>query len=99
VQVSAGGGGTQSRWSPDGKELYYISDDRQLMAVAVHAKDATLELSVPRPLFRTRMRAPRFALFQYDVSPDGKRFLINSLPREDAAAPLTVVTDWTALGK
>ena len=33
------------------------------------------------------------------VTPDGKRFLINSLPREDAAAPFTLVTDWTALGK
>ncbi|HSE48689.1 MAG TPA: protein kinase [Terriglobales bacterium] len=98
LQVSPGGG-TQSRWSPDGSELFYVNEDKRLMAVSVREKGGTLELSTPRPLFRTRMRASRFALFQYDVSPDGKRFLINSIPREDAAAPLTLVTDWTQLGK
>jgi eukaryotic-like serine/threonine-protein kinase len=98
VQVSTGSG-TQPRWSPDGKELYYVSPDKELMAVSVSTAGGKFESSAPRPLFRTRMHASRFALFQYDVSLDGKRFLINSLPREDAAAPLTLVTDWTALGK
>jgi hypothetical protein len=42
------------------------------------------------------MHATRYAIFQYDVSHDGKRFLINSLPREDAAAPLALLTDWSA---
>jgi hypothetical protein len=35
-------------------------------------------------------------LFQYAVTPDGQRFLINSLPREDAAAPLTLLSNWQA---
>jgi hypothetical protein len=69
------------------------------MAVTVNVTGGRFEPSAPHPLFRTRMHASRFALFQYDISPDGKRFLINSLPREDAAAPLTLVTDWTQLGK
>jgi hypothetical protein len=34
-------------------------------------------------------------LFQYDVTDDGQRFLINSLPREDAATPLTLLVNWT----
>ena len=33
-------------------------------------------------------------LFQYNVTKDGERFLINSLPREDAAVPLTVTFNW-----
>ncbi|MBI2678141.1 MAG: serine/threonine-protein kinase [Candidatus Koribacter versatilis] len=98
TQISAGGG-TQPRWSPDGKELYYISVGKELMAVSIRVNGGVLEASAPQVLFRTRMHAPRYSLFQYDVSPDGKRFLINSLPREDAAAPLTLITDWTALGK
>ncbi|HTK94519.1 MAG TPA: protein kinase [Terriglobales bacterium] len=98
VQVSAGSG-TQSHWSADGKFLYYVSVDKELMEVAVSSGRGGFQASAPRRLFRTRMHSPRYALFQYDVSKDGKRFLINSLPREDAAAPLTLVTDWTALGK
>ena len=98
VQVSAGSG-TQPQWGPDGKELFYIGDDKSLMVVSVATKDGTTEFSAPRALFRTRMHAQRYALYQYAIAPDGQRFLINSLPREDAAAPLTLVTDWTQLGK
>ncbi len=68
------------------------------MAVSVKA-GATLEAGTPTPLFRTRIHGARLALFQYSVSSDGKRFLINSLPREDAAAPLTLLTDWTSQSK
>ena len=88
-------GGTQSRWSPDGKELYYIGMGKELMAVSIRAEGGKLLVSPPRVLFRTRMHAARYAIFQYDVSRDG-RFLINSLPREDAAAPLALLTDWSA---
>ena len=69
------------------------------MAVRFH-QGGKLVVSPPRMLFRTRMHASRYAIFQYDVSRDGKRFLINSLPREDAAAPLTLLTNWQAqIGK
>ena len=48
----------------------------------------------PRVLFQTRIVAPVFLTFQYDVSPDG-RFLINSFP-SNSSAPLTLLTGWTA---
>ena len=44
----------------------------------------------PTSLFQTRIIASRIVLFQYAVSPDGKRFLINSTP-SIGAAPLTVL--------
>jgi hypothetical protein len=53
--------------------------------------------SAPRVLFQTRIVAPVFLTFQYDVSPDG-RFLINSFP-STSSAPLTVLTGWTTLVK
>jgi eukaryotic-like serine/threonine-protein kinase len=37
-----------------------------------------------------------FLVMEYDVSPDGQRFLVNSLPREDSAAPLTILANWAA---
>jgi serine/threonine protein kinase len=95
VQISTTGGG-QARWRPDGKELYYIADDKRLMAVSVKVGQKGLEASPPTPLFQTRIHGARYALFQYAVSADGQRFLVNSLPREDAAAPMMLLTDWTS---
>ena len=52
---------------------------------------------VPRALFQTRVVAPNFVLFQFDVTADG-RFIINSF-RSDYSSPLTLLTGWTALLK
>jgi eukaryotic-like serine/threonine-protein kinase len=94
VQISAGMG-SQARWRhADGREIYYIAPDKRLMAVPLTERDGTLEAGTPVPLFQTRIVYPRLVLFQYDVTPDGRRFLINSLPREDSAAPLTLLSNW-----
>jgi eukaryotic-like serine/threonine-protein kinase len=94
VQVSAGFG-SQARWRrADGREIYYIAPDKRLMAVPMSERDGTIEAGTPIPLFQTRIVQPRLVLFQYAVTPDGQRFLVNSLPREDSAAPLTVLSNW-----
>jgi hypothetical protein len=46
-------------------------------------------------LFQTRVIAPNFTIRQYDVSVDGKRFIVNSLPPA-GTVPLTLLTGWTA---
>jgi eukaryotic-like serine/threonine-protein kinase len=51
-----------------------------------------LKAGVPHALFQTRIIAPRIVLFQYAVSVDGKRFLINSLPA-GGTAPITVLVN------
>ena len=94
VPISDGSGG-QPRWRGDGKEIFYIAPDKKLMAVQLALKNETLEPGPPKALFQTRIVRPSFVLFQYDVTADGQRFLINSLPREDAAAPLTLLSNWT----
>jgi hypothetical protein len=96
IQISSNGG-AQPRWSHDGKRqrLFYIQPDKKLMEVEFDAEKGTA--SVPRVLFQTRIVAARLAFFQYDVASDG-RFLINSFP-SDSAAPLTLLTGWTALLK
>jgi Tol biopolymer transport system component len=93
-ELITGEPGAQLRWRGDMTELFYIRGDRSLMAVPLTRRGSALEAGTPVPLFRTRIVQPRLVLFQYDVTPDGQRFLINSLPREDAAAPLTVLVNW-----
>jgi eukaryotic-like serine/threonine-protein kinase len=92
LQVSTRGG-AQPRWSADGKTLFFIAPDRKLMEVKMAVLGGKILPGVPRPLFQTRITAPNFAFFQYDVDRKNDRFLINSIRPE---APLTLVTSWGA---
>ena len=51
------GGGTQPKWSLDGRELFYVGADSMIMAVAVHATAGgdTLDPGPPVPLFKSRL--------------------------------------------
>jgi serine/threonine protein kinase/Tol biopolymer transport system component len=86
-------GGYEPRWRADGGELYYLSEDRKLMAVSVGSGPA---FGVPKPLFQTRVSAGVTAnRTHYVASRDGRRFLVNQ--SVDAAPnPITVVLNWTA---
>ncbi len=86
-------GGSQPRWSRDGKTLFFTAPDRKLMAVEIAVDGGQLLPGVPRALFQTRITAPNFNLFQYDLDRKNNRFLINSMKPN---APLTLVTNWPA---
>ena len=89
-------GGLQPRWSPDGRELYYVTPDARLMAVALRVRDeATIEAASPVPLFQTRISGAVTggSAMEYDVSSDG-RFLMNTVV-EQAAAPITLIVNRT----
>lgn len=94
-QVSTGGG-AQPVWSQDGKELYFISPLKQLMAATVKLGPPSApaaQVDTPQPLFDSRMfgtvygTSPRYAHL-----PDG-RFLVVAYSERDAS-PLTVVLNW-----
>jgi hypothetical protein len=99
-QISTSGG-SSPRWRPDGKELFYVSADRKLMAVPVKL-GATIEAGTPQPLFPLSP-FPGFAsaLSFYAPMRDGQRFLVNAPAGGEAAAapPFTVVTNWQAAFK
>ncbi|MDQ5856733.1 MAG: protein kinase [Acidobacteriota bacterium] len=91
-QVSTGGG-SQPRWRGDGRELFYVSDDRKIISVDVRT-GTELETGTPHPLFQTRILPLVEARNHYDVSADGQRFLVNSRRLEDATLPIHVVVGW-----
>jgi Tol biopolymer transport system component len=93
AQVSTGGG-TQPRWRPDGRELFYLAPDGKMMSVSIRGND-TLETDAPRPMFNTPLD-PRALRQTYAVSPDGQRFLLQ-MPSASSSSTLTVVLNWPGL--
>ncbi len=91
-QVSRNGG-TEPRWRGDGKELFFLASDNKLMAVTVNAKESSLEIGNAQPLFETRPATTPGT--HYDVTRDGKRFLID-MAEEGSSAPITLVVNCTA---
>ncbi len=87
-------GGQWARWSRDGKQIFYLTLDYKLVAVDVSARGDEFVAGIPRILFQANPR--RTPAWQFDVSPDGKRFLINSAAEQTEAAPLTLVHSWEA---
>jgi Tol biopolymer transport system component len=92
------GGGAQPRWGNDGKELFYIAFDEQLMAVPIApAPDLrSVDSGTPVPLFRTSVggAVQGAAGQQYVVSRDGRRFLMATVPEEPETPPIIVVLNW-----
>ncbi len=86
-------GGYEPRWRGDGGEIYYLSEDRKLMAVSVGPGPS---FGVPKVLFQTRVPAGVTAnRVHYVPSRDGRRFLVNQ-SGDAAPNPITVVLNWTA---
>jgi serine/threonine protein kinase/dipeptidyl aminopeptidase/acylaminoacyl peptidase len=92
-QVSAAGG-ILPRWRQDGKEIFYMGPDGQLMAAEIEAKGGGLEVGQVRPLFRAIGVMQSNPL--YDVSADGQHFLLRTYPEQKSGDPLTLVQNWTA---
>jgi serine/threonine protein kinase/Tol biopolymer transport system component len=91
-QVSTNGG-SEPRWRRDQQEIYYLSEDRKLMAVAV-GRGSTF--GIPKMLFQTRAPAGVNAFrTNYVPSNDGKRFLVNT-QIDQPPTPIAVVLNWTA---
>ncbi len=92
-QISTGGGRVP-RWRRDGKEIFFLKfPEKTLMAAEVQA-GSTFSVGEPKALFQTQVRGTDFGT-HYDVSPDGSRFLINTLVDDGMVEALTVVQNWT----
>jgi hypothetical protein len=89
-------GGKLPVWRRDGTELFFVAADGSMMASAVKTGGAEFEFDPPKPLFKTRMLGWIGNAHEYDVSPDGQRFIIGTLIGDTKAQPPTVILNWMA---
>ena len=93
-QVSVNGG-KQPRWRRDGKELFFVEDDIRLMAVSVATAGEGVALGQPQRLFESQdLNFRAFTWPEYEVSPDGQRFLTSTLVDPDVPPTMRVVLNW-----
>jgi len=88
-------GGNWPEWHHDGEELFYVASDDKIMAAAISEQGSNLSIGKVQGLFQTNYSAGPG--WDYDVSPDGKKFLVISQGAEQVAQPLTLVVNWPAL--
>jgi serine/threonine protein kinase len=92
------GGGTEPRWSRDGKELFYLAG-QTLMSVPV-TLTPTFSLGPPVKLFDTPVQSGYTNESDiWQVSPDGKRFLMLPADAGQSGPELRVIVNWQALLK
>jgi eukaryotic-like serine/threonine-protein kinase len=83
-------GGTQPLWSRNGKEIFYRVGNKMMVVNVTAGVD--LALSQPRQLFEQRYVFQNVSLANYDVSPDGQRFVM--IKDEAGSGRLNVVLNW-----
>ena len=87
-------GGTEPVWNTNGGELFYRSVDK-MMAVDI-ATQPSFAAGKPRMLFEGHYLPTPATFPNYDVSPDGQRFLMLRPNEQAQAAPtqINVVLNW-----
>jgi Tol biopolymer transport system component len=87
-------GGDQPRWRSDGKELLYMGADQKVMSLS-HESGPPFDDVMATPLFT--VTPIRSIEPQYDVEPDGQRFVVALPPPDESRLPLTLLLNWTRL--
>jgi serine/threonine protein kinase len=87
-------GGRQVRWGASATELFYVAPDARLMSVSLTPSPdgRTVDAATPVPLFVAKILSVPVGggVVEYDVTWDGKRFLMNTLV-EHANSPITLI--------
>ena len=92
-QISATGG-TNPTWNRNGRELFYLDAEGNMVAVPVLA-GATFQTGQPRVLFGTGPYESNPWGRMYDVAPDGQRFVMIR-GETDAAVHVVIVFNFLA---
>ena len=95
LQVSVAGGSMPS-WRGDAKELYYLTPDNKLVAAEMKEANGSLRVVATKTLFQTAAAPTRTGGSPYDVTPDGKQFLVDTQSSDQTSAVLNVVLNWMA---
>ena len=94
IRVSLNGGG-QPKWRGDSRELFFVTRENLLMAVAIDGEASRAEVGLPEELFTIEwIEGPGYD--DYALSADGERFLVKTAA--DRVEPeLQIITNWTGL--
>jgi Tol biopolymer transport system component len=86
-------GGTEPAWNPNGREVFYRSGDKML-AVDIETQPS-FAVGKARVLFSGSYEPTAATFSNYDVSPDGQRFLmLKPSETEQASTQINVVLNW-----
>jgi Tol biopolymer transport system component len=83
-------GGADARWRRDGRELFYRHPSGAVMAADVSVQGEAVQTSIPRRLFAL---AP--TVVNWDVVPNGQRFLVLVPVVPPTSDPVSVVLNWS----
>jgi Tol biopolymer transport system component len=82
-------GGRLPLWRPDGKEIYYVAAGNQVMAVPM-TPGSQWEAGQPVLIFRVESE-----IENYDVTPDGSRFMLSTPLERVRESPIRVIVNWS----
>jgi len=92
-QISTSGG-DYPRWGPGGREIFYFTNAGEERFMSAPFDPATGTAGRPRLLFQGPYEPGVFAAQGYDVSRDGRRFLMVKTAREAQPSEVRVVVNW-----
>jgi hypothetical protein len=75
--------------------LVFVSPEGKLMSAAISTTAGSFKAETPQPLFDTRIVTTTRDMWQYDMTPDAQRFVINSR-MEHTQEPITLYANWPA---
>lgn len=88
------GKGQRAKWNGNGTELFFVSEGT-MMAVDVSTKDE-FRPGIPKALFTDKQVNVDYLAYGYDVSADGKRFVVPQNVDVGETPAITVVQNWYA---
>ncbi len=92
IRLSANGG-LWPRWRGDGKELFWIEPNFQLVATTIEYRDSEATVTKPRNLFLSSLAGGEA---DFSVSGDGQRFLLQEPVGKQISTSMVVAQNWAA---
>jgi Tol biopolymer transport system component/DNA-binding winged helix-turn-helix (wHTH) protein len=78
-------------WSHNHMELFYVNSDNGIMVVRYTANERSFASEKPRPWSPAPLFRPTYnALWNLDIAPDGRRFVVLAPPESRTEGPTTV---------
>jgi len=90
-QISVDPGGTRPQWRKDGRELFYLNNNDDLMAAAVDGSGTSFKIGKVTKLFATTPQRPGNLYVPFG---DGQKFIVNTNITPTDISTITLVENW-----